>query len=76
MVTKALVFAGESRGGDPVFHAYNKENGDLVATVSLPAPQSGLPMTYMHNGKQYIVMTIMSRAVPAELVAIALPDTD
>jgi quinoprotein glucose dehydrogenase len=76
MVTKALVFAGESRGGDPVFHAYNKENGDLVATVSLPAPQSGLPMTYLHNGKQYIVMTIMSRAVPAELVAIALPDTD
>jgi len=68
------LFAGEGRGGDPKLHAYNKENGDVVASAELPAPQSGLPMTYMHEGKQYIVMTIMASDYPAGLVAIALPD--
>ena len=74
MVTKSLLFAGESRGGDPMFHAYNKETGEVIHSIELPAPQSGLPMTYMHEGKQYLVMTIMSRNVPAEFVAITLPD--
>ncbi|SVB59815.1 uncharacterized protein METZ01_LOCUS212669, partial [marine metagenome] len=74
MVTRSLLFTGEGRGGDPKVHAYNKTSGEVVASIDLPGPQSGLPMTYMHNGKQYIVMTIMSRDLPAEFVALALPD--
>ena len=53
---------------------YNKETGERVATVEMPAPQSSLPMTYLHDGKQYLVLTVTSRENPAELVAFALPD--
>jgi hypothetical protein len=30
-------------------------------------------MTYMHNGKQYIVTAASGRQYPGELVALALP---
>jgi len=33
-------------------------------------------MTYMHNGKQYIVMPVAAAGHPAELVALALPDKE
>ena len=35
----------------------------------MPAPQSGTPMTYMLNGKQYIVLAISGGSYTAELVA-------
>jgi quinoprotein glucose dehydrogenase len=76
LVTKTLLFVGEGYDGDPYFHAYDKATGQLVASIQLPAAQSGMPMTYMHNGKQYIVMTIGASGFPAELVALALPDEE
>lgn len=41
----------------------------------MPGPQTGTPMTYMLNGKQYIVLAISSIAgvFPAELIAYKLP---
>jgi quinoprotein glucose dehydrogenase len=39
----------------------------------MPAPQSGTPMTYMLNGKQYIVLAISGGSYTAELVAYRLP---
>jgi quinoprotein glucose dehydrogenase len=41
--------------------------------MELPAGTSGSPMTYMVNGKQYIVVAISGRQYPGELVALALP---
>ena len=40
----------------------------------LPAGQTGTPMTYMLNGKQYIVVAIGSQNYGAELLAFRLPD--
>lgn len=74
LLTRTLLFAGEGRTGDPKFHAYDKKTGRVVASIGLPAPQTGLPMTFMHDGKQYIVMTVASKSNPAEFVALALPD--
>jgi quinoprotein glucose dehydrogenase len=34
---------------------------------------TGAPMTYLHNGKQYLVMAIGSREHPAEFIALSLP---
>ena len=34
----------------------------------MPAPQSGSPMTYMHNGKQYIIVAISGGAYSGEYV--------
>jgi quinoprotein glucose dehydrogenase len=80
-VTKTLVFAGEGSGlfatgkfaGGPMFRAYDKRTGQIVAEFKLPANQSGIPMTYMSNGKQYIVVPVGAPNQPAELVALTLP---
>ena len=74
VITKTLLFSGEGRGGDPWFRAYDKKTGEVVAEIELPAQTNHPPMTYMHNGKQYIVMPVAATGHPAELVALALPD--
>jgi quinoprotein glucose dehydrogenase len=80
LVTKALVFAGEGSGlfavapgsGGPMFRAYDKKTGTVVSEFKLPANQSGIPMSYMVNGKQYIVVAVGAPNTPAELVALTL----
>jgi glucose dehydrogenase len=60
LVTRSFLFAGEGSGGQPVFHAYDKKTGKEVWQARLPAgPQGGLPITYMHQGKQYIVLSTL-----------------
>jgi len=78
LVTKSLVFAGEGWGGGNGFYAYDKLTGDVVARFELPGTQTGLPMTYLHGGRQFIVMSVGSRRpeMPARLVALALPLTE
>jgi len=81
LVTKSLVIAGDSlitttpsgaRGA--MLRAYDKTNGREVGTVLMPAPQSGSPMTYMWNGKQYIVVAVSGGAYSGEYRAYRLPD--
>jgi quinoprotein glucose dehydrogenase len=80
LVTKTLVVAGEAgvattpngqRGA--MLRAYDKATGVDVGAVYMPAPQSGTPMTYMVNGKQYIVVAISGGAYSGELLAFRLP---
>ena len=73
LVTRTLLFYGEGRGGAPEFHAVDKSTGAEIAQVTLPAPTNAAPITYMHKGRQYIVVAIASADVPAELIALALP---
>ena len=53
--------------------AYDKATGDVVGTVFMPAPQTGTPMTYLVNGKQYLVLAVGGGTYPAEILAYALP---
>jgi quinoprotein glucose dehydrogenase len=80
LVTKSLVIAGEGgfftapngqRGA--MLRAYDKATGQEVGAVYMPAPQTGSPMTYMHNGKQYLVVAISGASYTGELVAFKLP---
>ena len=80
LVTKTLVVAGEAgvfttpngqRGA--MLRAYDKATGKEVGAVYMPAQQSGSPMTYMLNGKQYIVVAISGNGYSGELVAFRLP---
>jgi len=71
LVTKTLLFAGEGYGGAPILRAYDKATGAVVAEIPLPGAASSKPMTYMLNGKQYVVLAV-GRDTPAELVAFAL----
>ena len=52
---------------------YDKATGADVGAVYMPAPQSGSPMTYMLDGRQYIVLAISGGAYSGEYVAFALP---
>ena len=56
-------------------HARDKRTGEILASVPLPAPGQYGMMTYMHEGKQYIVVQIGSIRTdfPGSLVALALP---
>ena len=81
LVTKTLVISGEAgvfttpngqRGA--MLRAYDKATGKEVGSVYMPAQQSGTPMTYMSNGKQYVVVAIGGNGYTAELRAFRLPD--
>jgi glucose dehydrogenase len=82
LVTKSLLFLGEGSDSIPGikdgmwgtrFRAYDKTNGNVLWDVELPAGTSGAPMTYLFEGKQYVVVAIGGKKYPAEWVAFALP---
>jgi quinoprotein glucose dehydrogenase len=59
-----------------MLRAYDKRTGRQVGAVYLPAPESGSPMTYMLNGKQYIVVAVSGGAYSGEYIAFALPSNN
>jgi quinoprotein glucose dehydrogenase len=83
MVTKTLVVMGDAQITAPpgrprgaMLRAYNKATGQEVGALWMPAPQSGSPMTYMWQGKQYIVVAVGGGNYSGEYIAFALPSTD
>jgi quinoprotein glucose dehydrogenase len=75
LVTKTLVIAGEGgffttpsgqRGA--MLRAYDKGTGKEVGAVYMPAPQTGTPMTYTLNGKQYISVPISGPGYSGEIL--------
>jgi len=78
LVTRTLLFAGEGSGGQAVFHAYDKATGADIWQTAIPGPQTSLPMTYVHQGRQYVVVGVRGSAQAgasfgAQLIAFALP---
>ena len=80
LVTKTLIIAGErgvltlpsgKRGA--MLRAYDKATGKSLGAVYMPTGATGTPMTYMLNGKQYIVIAIGGADFPAEFIAFKLP---
>ena len=55
-----------------LFRAYDKSSGNTVFEIDLSAGTTGAPMTYMHEGKQYIVVAVSSRATEPEWIALGL----
>jgi quinoprotein glucose dehydrogenase len=81
LVTKTLVIMGDpitttaaDRPRGAMLRAYDKSTGQQVGAVWMPAQQSGNPMTYMVDGKQYIVVAISGGSYSAEYLALRLPD--
>ena len=56
-----------------MLRAFDKATGKEVGALYMPAPQSGSPMTYMMNRKQFIVVAISGGTYSGELVAFRLP---
>jgi len=80
VVTKALVVAGDPQVTAPpgrprgaMLRAYDKNTGAEVGAVWLPAAQSGSPMTYLADGRQYIVVAVSGGIYSGEYIAFSLP---
>ena len=52
--------------------AYDKSTGNHLGALDLPGVPGGNPVTYLHNGKQYLVVALGS-GDSAELLALTLP---
>ena len=72
LVTKTLLFGGEGSGGRALLHAYDKKTGDNLIELPMPGSQTGVPMTYVYQGRQFVVMPVAGRPA-GQLVAFALP---
>ena len=79
LVTKSLVFMGEGLpqqppgSGGKKFRAFDKATGAVLWETELPAGTTGAPMTYMFEGKQFIVVAVGGVEHGAEYVALSLP---
>jgi quinoprotein glucose dehydrogenase len=74
LITKTLLFAGD--GTNPVLHAYDKKTGEDIAQIPMPGMETGVPMTYVHQGRQFVLIPVAANAqagTTAQLVAFALP---
>jgi quinoprotein glucose dehydrogenase len=83
MVTKTLVVAGDPQVTAPpgrprgaMLRAYDKKSGQEVGAVLIPAPQSGSPMTYSVDGRQYMVVAVSGGNYSGEYIAFALPQNE
>jgi mono/diheme cytochrome c family protein len=81
LLTKTLLFLGEAsdavmgRAGIPgpaKFRAYEKTTGQVIWEKELPVGTTGGPVTYLANGKQYIVLPIGGKDYGAGWVALAI----
>ena len=82
IATKTLLFVTEADKSTPrspanvggtKLKALDKATGAIVWSIDLGVGQNNTPMTYLHDGKQYVVVSVGSTDYPAELVALALP---
>jgi quinoprotein glucose dehydrogenase len=82
IATKTLLFVTQADKSTPrspanvggtKFMALDKATGETLWSIDLGVGQNGTPMTYQHEGKQYVVVAVGSTDYPAELVALALP---
>jgi quinoprotein glucose dehydrogenase len=80
LLTKTLVIAGDPQVTTTPEHprgamlrAYDQASGKEVGSVLMPAPQSGSPMTYMLNGKQYILIAVSGGNYSGEFICYSLP---
>ena len=89
LLTKTLLFAGVAgthstlppRQGQSQLLAIDKQTGDVIFEYDLPdgLRPTGVPITYMLNGKQYIALFASASPpattyrLPGELVALTLP---
>ena len=77
MATGSLLLATEGTDGPAVLNAHDKRTGEELGSVALPAPGMYGMMTYMHEGRQYIVVQVARGGqLPGSLAALALPDRD
>jgi len=83
LVTKTMVVMGDPQVTTTPDHprgamlrAYDKMTGREIGAVFIPAPQSGSPMTYSVDGKQYVIVAVSGGNYSGEYLAFSLPASE
>lgn len=74
LLTETLLFIGQGRTSNRI-GAYDKGTGREVWRMELPAQFHAAPISYLVDGKQYIVFAVGGGpdGTPEQLIALALP---
>ncbi len=81
LLTKTLVFVSAIPIGGPsatpnaprkLLYVFDKQTGARIHEIEIDAFSAAAPMTYLHGGKQYIVIATGSGPT-SELIALSLP---
>ena len=72
LLTSTLLFIGQGLESKK-FWALDKETGEELWEADLPARSMAAPISYMANGKQYIVLAVGGGDAAEQLIAFALP---
>jgi quinoprotein glucose dehydrogenase len=81
LVTKTLLFINQVQAQPDLslsqtelfLRAFDKKTGAVVWEHRMTEPPFGTPMTYSHEGRQYLVVATGGAGTPGRLVAFALP---
>jgi quinoprotein glucose dehydrogenase len=80
LVTSTLLIAGEAELTSDengvrraMLRAYDKTTGAEVGALRMPAPQTGSPMTYQIDGKQYLAIAVSGGGYSGELIVYKAP---
>lgn len=76
LATATVLIAGEGFGGSPILRVHDKHTGETLAEIEIPASVTWLRMSYLHDGRQYVVFAVGAADVPAELVAVSLAEDE
>ena len=71
VVTKTLLLGGEGGGGRPILHAYDKKTGENLAEIPMPGSQTGVPMSYMYQNRQFVLVSVGGQPA-GQLIAFSL----
>ncbi len=77
LTTRTLVIYGTGRSGGvqgstPMLYAVDKATGKQVGALEIPSRTTAVPMTFLHEGRQYIVFAT-GAGETTSLVALRLP---
>ncbi|MCH8243792.1 MAG: PQQ-binding-like beta-propeller repeat protein [Planctomycetes bacterium] len=80
LVTKTLLIENQAERGDRssgkpesgYLRAFDKATGEVIWETTTGSPSTAPPMSYVHNGKQYIAYTVGGRGGELELIAFSL----
>ena len=61
-----------SRWGGSLFRAHDKRTGEVIAEIDLGQRQTGVPMTYAVDGRQFVVVATGAPGEAGQLVALTL----
>ncbi len=83
LITKTLLITflpdldelGDRTAKGSLLQAYDKSDGKLLGSIKVELTLHGSPMTFMHDGRQYLVITAGGAGEPAEMLAFALPES-